>query len=229
LGLSRSGEPAVARVVETGYVTSYNDYEPQEPRGWSPLAVALIATLVLLLGLGGALFGINVANRNAQSPLDATSTDVPAQTPTATPTATATPTPGVSAVGSPAGDTFALPDLAGLDFETARTRVRDLKLGWRLVFEGNGTSATVRASEPPAGTAVKKGDTVKIVVTGTAPLASVPAVEGLACAQAAGLLVDHGLYPRYSTGREGGVVSQTPGATDPQALHWNDEVKISCG
>jgi hypothetical protein len=210
-------------------VTSYDEYEPEEPRGWSPFAVALIAMLVLLLGLGGALFGINVANRNSQSPLATTSTDVPTQTPTPTLTATATPTPTATSAGSPAGDTFVLPDLAGLDFETARTTVRDLKLGWRLVFEGNGTDRTVRTSEPPAGAAVKKGDTVKIFVTGTAPLASVPGVEGLACAQAAGILVDHGLYPQYRTGRDGVVLSQTPGAADPQTLHWNDEVQISCG
>ena len=38
---------------------------PEEPEGWSPLAVAMIATLVLLLGLAGALFGIYVANVNA--------------------------------------------------------------------------------------------------------------------------------------------------------------------
>ena len=45
-------------------MTSY-EMGPEEPQGWSPLAVAMIATLVLLLGLAGALFGIYVANVNA--------------------------------------------------------------------------------------------------------------------------------------------------------------------
>jgi hypothetical protein len=200
---------------------TYENQEPEESRGWSPLAVGLIATLVLLLGFGGALFGINVANRNSQSPLTAGPTPVDgSQTPTSTPTPTATATA--------AGDTFALPDLAGLDFETARTRVRELKLGWRLVFEGSETNATVRTSEPAAGVAVKKGDTVKIFVMGAAPLATVPGVKGLTCAQAAGIIVDHGLYPKYVTGREGVVLGQTPDASDPQTLHWNDEIEISC-
>lgn len=217
-------------MADTDSVTSYDDYEPEGPRGWSPFAVALIATLVLLLGLGGALFGINVANKNAQGPLDpdpTTPSAFPTQTPTPTATATSTSTP--PATTPPPGDTFALPDLAGLDFQTARTKVRDLKLGWRLVFEGNDANATVRASEPASGATVRKGDTIKIFVSGAAPLATVPGVKGLGCPQAAGIIIDHGLYPQYQSGREGVVLSQTPAAADPPTLHWNDEMQISCG
>ncbi len=63
-------------------MTSY-EMGPDEPEGWSPLAVAMIATLVLLLGLAGALFGIYVANMNAAAAATAAPTSPPA---TAAPT-----------------------------------------------------------------------------------------------------------------------------------------------
>lgn len=221
-------------------MTSYEEYEPEGPRGWNPLAVALIATLVLLLGLGGALFGINVANKNKQAAaqgqvLPQTLQTPPVYTPSPTPTITATPTPTAPptvppvTTPPPTGDTFALPNLNGLDFRTARTRVRDLKLGWRLVFEGTSTDASVRTTDPAPNAQVKVGATVKILVVGAAPIATVPPVKGLPCAQAAGLVVDQGLYPEYPTGREGVVLDQTPSASAPRTLHWNDMVQLTCG
>ena len=234
LSPAHSGDSEVASITDTCGVTSYEEYEPEEPRGWSPLAVALIATLVLLLGLGGALFGINVANKNKQVATDQVLPQgIPSQTVDATPavTPTATPNPSFSATTTPPppGDTFALPELAGMDFQAARTKVRDLKLGWRLVFEGSGTDATVRSTDPEASTVVKRGDAVKILVKGAAPLATVPGVKTLPCSQAAGIIVEQGLYPDYQTGRDGVVLSQTPSSSDPQTLHWNDQVQISCG
>lgn len=213
---------------DTGRVTSY---EEPEPRGWSPLAVAFIATLVLLLGLGGALFGIHVANVNAAAlpgPTVTTTPPVPVVTTTAPTTGpTVGPSTTTSAPPTTTTDTFALPDLSPLDFTAARTTVRGLKLGWRLVFEG-GSGTGVRASDPPAGTLVKKGDTIKIFVAGSAPLATVPDVTGQPCARAADAIIDSGLYPKYPTGRSGTVATQVPTAAAPPALHWNDEVSISC-
>jgi hypothetical protein len=209
-------------------VTSYEQLDPEAPRGWSPLAVALIATLVLLLGLGGAVFGITVADRN-KAAAGQQIEPIPTTTPTPTPTATAQPTVTSTPTSTGTPDTFALPDLAGLDFRAARTKVRELKLGWRLTFEGTGSDASVRATEPAAGTLVKRGDTVKILVKGSAPVATVPNVKGLPCADAAALVVDAGLYPQYPTGRDGVVLSQTPSASDPATLRWNDEVTLSCG
>jgi hypothetical protein len=213
-------------------VTSYPEYEPEEPRGWSPLAVGVIATLVLLLGLGGALFGIHVAKVNA-NPTTSPST-LPEGFPsrTTTPPVTTTPpttTPPVTtSTSSPAPDGFVLPDVSGIDFQTARSKVRELKLGWRLVFEGTSDDATVRATDPPAGTTVRKGATVKIYVKGTAPLATVPNVVGMTCSDAAAQIVESGLYPSYPTGKAGTVSGQTPAASDPPSLHWNDMVRIVC-
>ncbi|HEX6870157.1 MAG TPA: PASTA domain-containing protein [Micromonosporaceae bacterium] len=209
-------------------MASYEDEDPH-PRGWSPLAVALIATLVLLLGLGGALFGIYVADKNAQAGSGPSATPPTVTTPaTTTPPATPSPTPTVGP-SSPAVDAFALPDLSGVDFQTARTKIRELKLGWRLIFEGTDNDASVRTTDPAPGAMVAKGTTVKIYVKGAAPLATVPGVEGLACNEAAALIVDHGLYPTYLTGKTGTVQLQSPDATDPQTLHWNDQVQLTCG
>jgi hypothetical protein len=232
----------VACIADTDCVTSYEEFEPEEPRGWNPLAVALIASLVLLLGLGGALFGINVADKNRQAnnrlALPDSFATSPQVTPTDTATATATatppnpsppPTPTASAATSAAGGSFALPDLSGLSFQDARTKVRDLKLGWRLVFEGTLADPTVRVTDPPASTPVKPGDTVKILVKGAAPLATVPDVRGLPCSEAVARIVDAGLYPDYQTGRDGVVLSQNPTAIAPKTLRWNDQLQIRCG
>jgi hypothetical protein len=208
-------------------VTSHEQYEADEPRGWSPLAVALIATLVLLLGLGGAVYGIQAANR--RGPVADPST-VPQVFPTPT-TQPATPTPTVAPTETaPPTGTFPVPDVTTGDFQAARTKIRELRLGWQLVFEGaDPADGSVRATEPAAGTQVKRGATIKIFVRGAAPLATVPAVTGLPCAQAATAIVDSGLYPQYETGRQGVVQSQTPTATDPATLRWNDRVRIACG
>jgi len=206
-------------------VTSYEQHEPDEPRGWSPLSVALIAALVLLLGVAGSLYGIRAANRKSAEP-------PPTRAPQALPTLTQNPvvTPTTTPTPTVPDDTFALPDVTTVDFPTARTKIRELRLGWQLVFEGTDPAdASVRATEPAAGTPVRKGMTVKVFVRGAAPLATVPGVTGVPCAQAAALIVDHGLYPTYETGREGVVLTQTPAAADPPTLHWNDKVRISCG
>jgi hypothetical protein len=208
-------------------VTRYEEYESDEPRGWSPIAVALIATLVLLLGLGGALYGIQAANRRHTTPQTSNLPQVFA-TPTTAPAPT-TPASTESPTAAP-GDTFPVPDVTTMDFMAARKKVRELRLGWQLIFEGSDPAdASVRATEPAAGTQVRKGTTVKIYVRGAAPPATVPGVTGLPCAQAASIIVEQGLYPQYETGRSGAVVSQTPSASDPQTLHWNDRVRISCG
>ena len=201
----------------------------ESPRGWSPLAVAFIATLVLLLGLGGAIFGINAASRPHSAnptPLpQGAGTPTPASTVTPTPTATPTSVPTTTSAPLPT-DTFPLPKLAGADFKAARAKVRDLKLGWRLEFEGAGTDQTVRATDPAGGTLVKRGTTIKIFVKGAAPKAVVPTVKGKSCEDAAALIVEAGLYPKYPTGRAGVVLTQTPTSAN---LVWNDEMEISCG
>ena len=199
---------------DTWPVSSYDEDRP----GWSPFAVMSIAALVLALGVAGAVFGIHVAKVNATEVLG---TGTPA--PTAT---TAGPTP--STTTPPSADSFPVPDLSGMDFQAARQKLRDLKLGWQLVFQGADGDNTVRTTTPVAGTTVHKGITVTVFVNGPAPLATVPAVQGRSCSDAADAIVEAGLYPVYDSGRVGVVLDQSPLATDPSSLHWNDTVHISC-
>jgi hypothetical protein len=215
-------------------MTAYEDLDPDEPRGWSPLAVAMIATLVLLLGLAGALFGIYVSNVNAQAAVLSNSPTprpeviiTPSVTPTSKPP---TPTPTVttpSPTPSPAvpPGSFALPRLSGLNFKNARTEVRDLKLGWTLTFEGAGNDQTVRDTNPPFGTLVQKGTTIMIFVNGAAPAAVVPVIAGKQCSVADGLIIDAGLYPDYKSAARTGTVLLAP----PQlGLKWNDKMTLTC-
>jgi hypothetical protein len=212
---------------------TYEEMDPDEPRGWSPLAVAMIATLVLLLGLAGALFGIYVSNVNAQAAAVSSPTPQPEviTTPPATPTTTksASPSPTITSSPTPTvtvpADAFALPKLDGMNFKDARTKVRELNLSWTLTFLGNGNDQTVKESTPAGGSLVKKGDVVTIVVKGAAPPAVIPVITGKQCAVAAGLIVDAGLYPDYKTAARTGVV--LPAA--PQlGLKWNDKMSLTC-
>lgn len=213
---------------------TYEEMDPDEPGGWSPLAVAMIATLVLLLGLAGALFGIYVSNINAQASVITSPTPRPEviTTPPVTPTTSkpATPSPTVTTpsptpTATVPPDAFALPKLDGMNFKDARAKVRELKLGWTLVFQATGNDQTVKESTPPAGTLVQKGTTITIVVKGAAPPAVVPVISGKQCAVAADMIVDAGLYPDYKTAARTGIVQLAP----PQVgLRWNDKMSLTC-
>jgi PASTA domain len=224
-------------------VTSYEEYEPGPPRGWSPFAVASIATLVLLLALAGSLFGIYVSDQNrlaadstTETPPPATSGPVVTTTTTPPPTSTSPSPSATSPSGSPspsAASSFPVPDLTNLDFQVAWNKLRDLKLGWDMKFEGATGDLTVSSTEPAAGTPVTKGTTVHVHVRGPAPLVAMPPVVGLPCDQAADKLTDAGsLVADYPAGRTGVVRSQDPLATDPPKLKWGGngtKATITCG
>ncbi len=214
-------------------MTRYQQVGPDEPQGWSPFAVSMIATLVLLLGLGGALFGIYVANVNAAAstpttpPTTSTSTTAPVTSPpvTSPPVTTnppATTTPPVTTTGPVS---FPLPKLTGLDFEVARANVRELGLDWTLSFGASGSDRSVTSTNPRAGTAVHKGARIEIAIKGKPPAAHVPAIDGQACAKAVGMIIDAGLYPEFLTDSRTGAAS----APEQDGLVWNDYMKLTCG
>ena len=211
-------------------MTAYQDMGPNEPRGWSPFAVAMIATLVLLLGLGGALFGIYVANVNAAAasstatPTTSTISPTIVRSATSTPTTPAvTSTPPVTPTVAPGS--FPLPKLTGLDFEVARGKVRQLDLDWTLAFADSGHDKSVASTEPTAGTLVHKGVIVHITVKGQAPPANVPTITGKPCADAAAAVIDAGLFPEFLSDSRTGPAS----APEQHDLHWNDVMQLACG
>jgi PASTA domain-containing protein len=207
-------------------VTSYQEEPDGEAAGWSPVTVAVIAIMVLLLGFGGALFGIYAAHRPTPGAVGPTTT--PSATPSAEPTTSPTPEVTPSGSESSTSSRIAVPDVVGKDFQLARSTIRNARLGWRLIFEGSQGDLTVRATVPAPATLVTEGTTIKIYVRGPAPLAVVPDVVGQTCSLGTDQIINNGLYPRYRTGRTGTIQKQSPLATDPQTLHWNDIVDIWC-
>jgi len=203
--------------------------EFEQPRRTRPGVVGAIVVAVLVLAVVGATAGYFAAGepRNTAGGTDPTSptTSAPTTTP---PITTDTPTAGPTA-GSPGTPGFALPNLVGQDFQDARRKVRELGLGWRLVFRDSGDDKTVGSTVPGPGIQVRRGVTVTLYVRGKAPEATIPGVVGLPCNQAAGIIVDQGLYPQYPTGRAGVVQKQEPEAGGGTTVQWNDQVKIYCG
>lgn len=122
---------------------------------------------------------------------------------------------------------LALPDVTGRDFVVARQQLRDLLLGVQLVFAGRGDSRAVRQTVPAPGAPVDQGITIKVYVSGAAPLLVPPDVVGRPCNEAGRALADAGLYPQYPTGRHGTVTVQDPAAGAP-GVHWNDQTRLTC-
>jgi hypothetical protein len=144
-----------------------------------------------------------------------------------TPSVSTTPTvaPPATPVGSLNPE--ALADYRGLDFTAVRADLRSRRLGVRLFFGTGPENPAVERTDPPAGTRVRAGMTIKVYVTGAAPLLSLPSVVGQQCGSGGKALAEAGVYPYYPTGRNGLVVSTDP-ATTATTVHWNDTVKVFC-
>lgn len=202
-------------------------FEPERRR--NPGMIAAIVVAVLVLAVVGATAGYfaagdarNVANNGGSpTPPGPTSDPSPTQVEPSFEPPTAAPTSSQPQAG------FPLPNLVDTDFQEARKKVRELGLGWRLVFGTPGDDSKVDRTDPAAGVNVRRGRTVTIYVRGPAPPATIPNVIGVACNQAAGLVVDHGLYPEYPTGRNGRVQQMDPEPSE-MTLKWNDRVKLFC-
>jgi hypothetical protein len=207
-------------------VTAYDEMEPDNPTGWSPGAVVLVAVLVLVLGLGGAVVGVYFANQQpAPNPTSTLAADMGTAKPSPSVSPSASPTPSAT----PTTTDFELPDVAGLDFRQARDQLRALKLGVTVTFASGGDGDyKVDATTPAAHAIVHKGVTVKLVVDGAPPLVTVPNLRDHACSEVAGLLSDAGLFPAYPAGRKGTVLAQDP-EPDATDVHWNDKVTVTCG
>lgn len=227
------GEPELARVADTSGVTEQEEWAGDEPEGWRPAAVVLVATLTLVLGLGGAVIGVYVAKQDKAHPEPTASTDAAGfssspPSPTAGPPPTVTPSAPPSVSASSTSDLFALPDVTALDFHQARQMLRVLKLGVNVHFTSTRPGDyTVNDTNPRPYSQVHKGITVTLSVAGAPALVTVPDVVGLPCAKAATQLVEAGLTPKYPSKRLGTVSAQDPLPT-ADSVHWNDKVTIHC-
>jgi len=96
------------------------------------------------------------------------------------------------------GEEFRMPDITSLSTEDARARVEEL--GLELHIAGSEYSparleGTVLSQEPPAGTMVKVGRPVAVVVSKGSELVRVPYLVGVTVRQAHLSLSDMGLVP----------------------------------
>lgn len=198
-------------------------------QGISPAMIAVIATSVAVLAIVGATGGYLLANASPD----------PSTTPTAGATATASaaespsaaPSTQVSASPAPSGQaaSFALAPGEGADFKTYFAELRSMKLGVVLVFGEEGTAGLVTKTLPAAGTSVHAGITVKVYIAGPAPETTVPVVVGMPCRDARTPLGSAGLFPSYSKGQIGVVLTQSPDPRTGGTAKWNDKVEIVCG
>jgi len=96
------------------------------------------------------------------------------------------------------GEEFPLPDVTALTTEEARERVEEL--GLELMLAGSEFSparleGTVLSQEPPAGTLVKPGRPVAVIISKGGELVRVPYLVGVSVRQAQLTLSDQGLVP----------------------------------
>jgi serine/threonine-protein kinase len=96
------------------------------------------------------------------------------------------------------GEEFPLPDITALTEEEAQATVEEL--GLQFVVAGAEHSparleGTVLSQEPPAGTPVKRGRPVRVVVSKGSELVRLPYLMGVTVRQAALSLSDLGLVP----------------------------------
>lgn len=203
--------------------------QPDRPNRATVVLGAAVATVVL--ATVGAIGGWALARNDTTDPVtEAGAGQSATPTPTASKTAKPRPSHTTPSAGKTTGSApgqFALPNLTGQSFERVRQDLRERGLGWRLIFGNEGEDPTVKSTDPPAGTNVRKGTTVKVYVAGAAPLVDVPEVTGLSCGEAQTRLVDAGFELEYPVGKSGPVVRQEP---RPGAqLRWNEKVVVYCG
>lgn len=217
------------------YGSSDAEYAPEQRRTNRGKVIAAGAGLAVLAAIGGTAGyilagqsgGHDVADPGTSSSASASPSVSPAPRKTTSSKPSSPPTLG--STGLPSGE-FRLPDVTNQEFKQARQHLRDQRLGVTVIFGSPGDGNRVERTDPEQGTIVRAGTTIKLFVSGRAPITAVPDVVGQQCNPAGSVMADHGLEPQYPNGRSGQVVRQDP---DPKAaannVRWGDKVQLFCG
>ena len=207
-----------------------NSGQPPHSRGARLRLVFGVAAGVVVLAMLGFVIGWALHGSSRATAQPATSATPPSTSPSAADSESPSPAQSVTLVTL---GPLTLPNLSGQDFISSRRQLRNLQLGVQLYFDPGAAAApgvpegAVERTQPAAGEPVAPGITVKVYVSGAAPLLTPPDVVGRACNEAGKAVADAGLYPQYPSGRQGTVRSQDPTPNDT-GVHWNDEVRLFC-
>jgi hypothetical protein len=163
----RAGVPPPDAIRVPEEVSGYEEPGPSR-RWWTPLLLALLA--LVLLGLLG--FGLWLILRQDSNPDPGT----PAVTPPAPSTQTslsspAAPSPTTSPSTQSVPAQVVVPSLVGMDSDTAQSTLERLGLTVRLVSRPDPAAppGTVVDTLPPAGSVVREGSRITLVIASAAP------------------------------------------------------------
>lgn len=185
----------------------YQEEEPERSRHWPAWIAGILA--VIVLGVGGAFAYDYVANRHNG---------------------------GASSTSSE--DTIELPDVTNKKRDAAKQELESLGLTVKVVEEPNPTIAqdVVIRTNPTAGSALRKGTSIDLVVSSGKEQTQVPDLKGKTIEEAdralkkAGLaLNDHVQDEASDTVPEGQVIKQDPPATSRISKGTQVSLTISSG
>ena len=126
-----------------------------------------------------------------------------------------------------------VPDVKGEQWTQAQQTLANLGLRPQKFSVGGTTKGQVTATDPPAGTSVPKGSTVRVNVMSGPAITTVPSVVGLSIQDATAKLSAAGFKanPSYvgSTAPQGQVISQNPVPGSSEAKGTSVAVRVSNG
>ena len=142
----------------------------------------------------------------------------------------------ISITVSLGGKPFNMPDVVGKKMEDADAQLKDLGLTVKIEQKADAgvPVGQVISQNTPAGSQVRKGDIVTIVVSSGVPTAAVPNVVGVSASTAESALKEAGFkvkkQEQYSSGvAKGTVISQSPNANTTQAEGTEITIVVSKG
>jgi PASTA domain len=207
---------------------------PPAPRSGTSAGQVLgaIAAFLVLAAVGATLgWTLTDVPPAAAAPPASSSSSSPAG-PSASPEPQPTQAPPSTPATTPGNNGSGIPDYAaaGTLFTAARDELRGRGVAVVLIFASSGNAQTVNRTDPPAGSPVSRGMTVKIYVNGVAPPLGVPPIpNNTKCSDWGRQLVSIGfLIAGYHGGRSKPVTAESPDQNNPNTV-WNQQITLTCG